>query len=194
MWFVKAQHLLSTDNIRIAYDADGGTAGAGAVWEYQGPAGIADYIGVNAWLFDAPVMARYLTFEVDRVDAVDIGRLGSYPEVFAPTTNVDFSLIDALSDSTIGEVSEIANTRYWDPGEQHRSWSLNWQRITENEADKFRAIRARKGIAGQIFFSLYNNPLLIPKFGMFATFSQLPQMKFTRAGTYEVSAALDESN
>lgn len=194
-WFVKAQYLLGTDAIRIAYDADGGTIGAGAAWEYEGLSGIADYVGVNAWIFDEPISARYLTFQVvDRLTPVDISRLGSFPEVFAPAVNVDFSLVDAISDSTIGEISETANTRYWDPGEKHRSWSLNWQQITESEADKFREIRMKKGLAGQLFFSLYDDPALLPKFGMFCTFSQLPQFKFTKSGFYGVSAAVDESN
>lgn len=193
-WFVKAQYLLSTDVIRIAYDADGGVAGTGAAWEFEGPSGIADYIGINAWLFDEPIQARYLTFQVERADPVDIGRLASFPEVFTPDVNVDYSLVDIMSDSTVGESSETANTRYWDPGEKHRSWSLNWQQITEAEAEKFYAIRMKKGLSGQIFFALFDDPALLPKFSMFGTFSQLPQIKFTRGGSREVSAAIDESN
>lgn len=193
-WFTGHLPLEPEDAIRFAVDGDGGTAGAGAVWDYDGAAGVAAYIGNNVLFLPDSLSGRYITLTVDRPDPVDISRIWPAPAVWRPEINIDYTLSDILSDSTVAEQTETANVKFFDVGERHRVWPVNWQRLTPAEIAVIRRLRHTKGVHGQIVFGISDQPALVPEWSLFARFADLPEIRLLKSGHSTASATLEESH
>lgn len=193
-WFTTFLPILPDDRIIIAIDADGGTPGAGAVWGFDGPAGVIEYLGFQAWLLSSSVTGRYVHLVVDRSAAVDICRLGIYADIKSTAFNVDYSFEDGADDSSIGETTELANATFWEVGETSREWPLAWQKLTELERAMLRRMRHQFGITQPFVFGLFNDTALIPEFSMFCQFTSLPGFKPVKGGDWIARAQIKEIN
>lgn len=192
-WFPTAYPLLETDRIIFTIDPHAGTPGAGASFAYDGPAGTLAHLGIQAWLSSTEITCGYASFIVDSVDPKDISRLWFETAPFSPARNVDFTFRDAPDDSTVAQKAETANIKYFDAGGQVRSWPLLWQKLTDAEARRFRQIRVDKGTFGQVVFGLFADPLKIPEFTLFGTFSQAPTLGFRQRSIAQFCSAQIEA-
>ncbi|HEY4136499.1 MAG TPA: hypothetical protein VGO34_14940 [Alphaproteobacteria bacterium] len=137
-----------------AFDADGGTPGAGAAFS-SGPVaiGTADGYGYHVYLPPAPVVARYWrwTFAVSGVAFVDVGRAWA-GEAWTPAINISYGWGDEWQD--LSRVSESARSgaEFADEIARRRVLSFGLDSLTDADRQAVREMQRIVGISKQMVF------------------------------------------
>lgn len=140
--------------VRHQFDADGGTAGSGAVHDSTAISiGTADGYGYHVYILPSSVTARYWrwTFDVSGVDYVDVGRAWA-GELWRPTYNIAFGYGDEWGDLSRVTVAERSGAEYVDQRSRQRMFAFGLEALSQSERDDLREMQRIVGMSMQVLF------------------------------------------
>lgn len=141
-------------SVRWQLDADGGTAGTGAVYDQTVTLSIADGYGYHVHVPASAQTARYVRFTfsgVSNVTFIDVGRLW-VGELWRPTFNIALGYDDQWRDLSRVSASEHSGAEYVDKRTTQRVFSFGLKALSQSERDEIREMQRLVGISGQVLF------------------------------------------
>ncbi|MFN4283522.1 MAG: hypothetical protein ACK4NA_12870 [Alphaproteobacteria bacterium] len=139
--------------ITHAFDADGGTPGAGALLSETVAIGTAEGYGYHVVTLDAPVSARYWrwTFAVSGVDWIDVGRAWAGP-AWRPSVNISLGWGQQWDDLSRISQSPRSGAEFVDPGPRQRAMAFGLDFMSEEDKDDMREMERLAGLSSQCLF------------------------------------------
>lgn len=136
------------------FDADGGTAGAGATLNSGALAiGTTEGYGYHVYKLSTAISARYWrwTFNVTGVSFVDVGRAWA-GEWFVPTYDIAFGYGDEWGDLSGISASRRSGAEFIDAGPRQRLFAFGLNALSESERNSIREMQRIAGVSQQILF------------------------------------------
>lgn len=144
----------TSGSVRWQLDADGGTAGTGAVYDQTVSIGAQDGYGYHVHMPSSAQTARYARFTFSGVTSlsfIDVGRLW-VGESWRPTFNIGLGYEDVWADLSRISGSERSGVEFVDERARQRQFSFGLNALSESERDELREMQRIIGLSKQILF------------------------------------------
>ncbi len=155
--FPRDTPLPTAGTVQHQLDADGGTPGAGAVYDSGAIAiNTSDGYGYHFHLPSSAQTARYarVTFNITGISFIDVGRFWLGGEAFRPTFDVSGGYEDRWEDLSLISVAERAGAEYVDERARRRLMAFGFDALSQAERDTLREMNRLAGTSQQILFCL----------------------------------------
>lgn len=176
---------LAAGTVQHQFDADGGTAGAGAVLDSGAiDLGLADGYGYHVFRPDAPVTARYWRWTYSLTTPyADTGRAWA-GEVWEPDVNFDLGAAEEWGDLSVVTQSARSGAEFVDHRSRLRAYSFSLGFMDEADKATVRELKRIVGISKQLLIVKTpddaaletiicrlreTNPILATNFNLYAT-------------------------
>ena len=143
---------LPSGTVRHYFDADGGTAGAGAVDDSTAISiGLTDGYAYHSWQPSATRSARYWRFlyAATGVSVVDTG-IAWAGETWSPDVNISYDYTDAWEDLSAGSQGVRSGSVFWDVRPRRRKIAFSIDVLSETERKTVREMNRIAGISSQV--------------------------------------------
>ena len=144
----------TSGTITHTFDADGGTAGAGAALD-SGAVAIGTVAGYGYHLYrpTTPVTARYWrwTFNVSGVNFIDVGRAWA-GEAWRPSVNISLGWGDEWGDLSRLSAAAKSGAEFVDPGPRQRAVAFGLDFMSDEDRADVREMQRIAGLSNQVLF------------------------------------------
>jgi len=144
----------TSGNVRWQLDADGGTAGTGAVYDQTVSIAAIEGYGYHVHIPATEQTARYVrvTFSgVSGLSFIDVGRLWA-GAAWRPTFNIALGYEDEWSDLSRVSASNRSGAEFADERARQRLFAFGLEALSDTERDEIREMQRIAGISQQVLF------------------------------------------